>query len=631
MPRARVEQSLLQAFREEFHQDLALVREQWEAYKPTRKTKLSDLAELRRVLHTVKGSTRLLGFSGVPEQVHRLEEMVLEALRKKKKPEEFWDALSDLETSVGRLLGEDEVSTEMEAVQAGPWTGGASVSLSESVSAPTSSPAYSFLLSVDELLMLSERLAEQLQPGSEEATSGAGVPRHQADLLVQRAWALREEARRMTLVPSSELFVGMTELARRTADDRGKTVRVIQQVAPDQLERATVLGLRPALLHLVANAVSHGIEGESGELIFGYRRQATSLEVWVGDRGPGLDTEALEKAVVGGGHMTRTAWQASSREEQLSWLFHPGLSTRSEADLTAGRGMGLSVVAETAERLGGRVVVESSPRGTEFRLLIPAGWNLRTVLKVRSGKQRLAVISSELAGVEATALGQSSGSLAGELAQLLGYPSESGRASPYRLLLNREQATSLAVGVDQLGDFEEILVTPLLGFHGLSPAVIGVTLHHGDPIPVVSLRSLAQAPQTRPLAERMETLPPPDGPLLLVVDDSLTTRSLVTGILRSSGYRVLVAADGEEGLNLARSTPELEGIVSDLQMPVLDGLGFLEALRADPETAALPFVLLTSIDDVATFEKASALGADRCLGKQNFTQELLLKILEELL
>lgn len=622
MERARVEESLLRAFREEFHHDLGIVRKEWQAYKPSRKTRTSDLAELRRVLHTVKGSTRLLGFPGVPEQVHKLEEMVLAALKGKKKPEEFWDGLSDLETAVGVLLGEDEVSTEMEAVpsawrDATPQGNGATRAVT--------SPAYSFLLSIDELLTQSQRLADGLQSGD-----SSGSP-HGAALLVQRAAALREEARRMTLVSSAELFVGMTELARRTAAERGKTVRVIHQVAPDQLERATVLGLRPALLHLIANAVSHGIAGSSGELVFGYRRQATSLEVWVADRGPGLDREALGQAVIAAGYLSESAWRASSREEQLQWLFHPGLSTRPQADLSAGRGMGLAVVAETAERLGGRVVVESSDQGTEFRLLVPAGWNIRTVLKVLSRNRALAVLSSELVGVEATALGLPTGELLGELAELLGYPMASPGSAAYRLLLAREGAPPLAIGVDLLGDFEEVLVTPLGGFQGLTPAVMGVTLHHGNPMPVVSLRALSQDTRPRPAAEVAGLLTAGEGPQLLVVDDSLTTRSLVTGILQANGYRVLVASDGEEGLSLARTTEGLAGIVSDLQMPVLDGLGFLEQLRADPETAALPFVLLTSIDDVATFEKASGLGADRCLGKQNFSQELLLKTLEELL
>jgi two-component system chemotaxis sensor kinase CheA len=620
MDRPQVEASLLSAFREEFHHDLALLRQQWESYKPGRRTKLSDLADVRRILHTIKGSTRLLGFEGLPEQVHELEEMVLAALKKKQKPAAFWDALADLEEAVARCLGDNGHSVEFESeVVSGPG-----------LAVPkTASTAYGFLHSVDELLTLSQALAEEVR------LSGAPGPAHQAGLLVQRAKALRQEARRMTLVASSELFLGLTELARRLAAERGQSVRVVHEVAPDQLEREIVLGLRPALLHLVANAISHGIVESSGVITFTYQRYPTHLLVAVGDHGRGLDREALRQTVVGSGHLSEQSWQASTPSEQLQWLFHPGLSTRAEADLSSGRGMGLAVVAETMQRLGGTVEVKSSDQGTEFRLLVPASWNLRSVLRVRSGQHDFAVLSSELAAVGAPALDGATErnprnrvEVAGELGALLGYQSAH-REGSYRLILDKGDGKSLAIGVDSLGDFEQVLVSPLLGFTGLPAAMVGVTPFQGAPMPVISPRALLDRNLPRSVVASAPAATS-QGPLLLVVDDSLTTRTLVTGILASQGYRVLVASDGQQGLELARSEG-LAGIVSDLQMPVLDGLGFLAKLREDPATSAIPFLLLTSIDDVATFEKASALGADRCLGKQNFSQELLLATLRELL
>lgn len=616
--RSEVQDSLLTAFRQEFQGDLAAIRREWEAYKPSRKTRVSHLPELRRILHTIKGSTRLLGFEGVPERVHALEEMVLEALRKRKKPEAFEDALADLEEEVARYAGLGEVSVELDSSETG------SLSLGVAASAPgQTSPAYSFLLAADELLSLSLDLARAL------LEEGGGARAHQAVFLAERSRALREQARRLALVPSSDLFLGMTELARRTADDHGKTVRVVHHVEPDRLERDVVLGLRPALLHLVANAVIHGVPGSAGELTFGFRRDEAGLVVSVSDNGPGLDRQALGRAVVEGGHLSAEAWEELADGDQLQWLFHPGLSTRSEADLSSGRGMGLAVVAETSERLGGRVEVVSSARGTEFRLLVPANWNLRSVLRVRSGGRDFAVLSSELEAVQASALESAPGKHLGELVELLGYR-DSVAVGAYRLLLRSRRDETVAVGVEHLGEFEEVLVTPLTGFTGLPQALVGVTPFQGLPTPVVSLRSLLEDPALpKPSSTAVRTVRT-SGPLVLVVDDSLTTRSLVSGILQSSGYRVLAAADGKQGLELAR-TEGLAGIVSDLQMPILDGLGFLEKLREEPDTASIPFVLLTSIDDVATFEKASALGADRCLGKQNFSQELLLKTLEELL
>lgn len=616
MERSEVQDSLLAAFRHEFQGDLAVVRREWEAYKPSRKTRVSHLPELRRILHTIKGSTRLLGFEGVPEQVHLLEELVLEALRKRKKPETFLDALADLEEAVARQAGLAEVSVELDSLESSPAVLGAEGP------APISA-AYGFLLAADDLLSLSQELARLL--GEERG----GALAHRAAVVAERSRALRDEARRLALVSSNELFLGMTELARRTAIDNGKTVRVNHQVQPDRLEREVVLSLRPALLHLVGNAVSHGVAGRSGEVTFGFRRDDSGLIVSVADNGPGLDKAALGRAVVAAGHLGAAEWEGLAESEQLQWLFHPGLSTRSEADLSAGRGMGLAVVAETAQRLGGRVEVVSSSLGTEFRMIVPANWNLRTVLRVRTGERDFAVLSSELEAVQASALEEAPGKVLGELGELLGYLG-SGYEGRYRLLIKGDPDGPVAVSVDQLGDFEDVLVTPLAGFSGLPQGLVGVTPYQGSPMPVVSLRFLLEDPALPKRAPRAIRPSRGVGPLVLVVDDSLTTRSLVSGILQSSGYRVLAAADGQEGLDLARSEG-LAAIVSDLQMPILDGLGFLEKLRESADTASLPFVLLTSIDDVATFEKASALGADRCLGKQNFSQELLLKTLEELL
>lgn len=623
MQRSEVEKSLLLAFREEFSRDLEVLRREWERYKPSRKTKPDALPELRRVLHTVKGSTRLLGFTGVPEFVHSLEEKVLEALKKKAKPPELWDDLAELEELVAVFLDDDSKAGEPS------WEGEPSALAvgATSMSRTELSSGYNFLLSVDELLALGEQLIDQLQ--IQGISHSHGSVAHQAAFLVERSKALRQEARRLALLPSNELFVGMTELARRTAADLGKVVSVQHRVQPDHLEREAVTVLRPGLLHLVVNAVAHGIDKEPGVIVLSYERHHDHLLVGVEDNGRGLSLQSLKEAVLRGRYLTEEEWDKLSPAEQLDWVFHPGLSTRDEADMVAGRGIGLAVVAESVSRLGGRVEVESSPQGTKFRLILPMDWNLRSVLWVRSAGHSFAVLSREIVEVEACSLEEASGDSLGELAELLGY-SATVVSADYRLVVEHAEMGRVSIGVDALGEFEEVLVTlPPAGLTGLPEAMYGTAFSQGAPLPVVSLQSLVDRPPSRTLPSRPRSTTRL-GATLLVVDDSITTRTLVTGILESAGFRVLVASDGKQGLELA-TVEKPAAIVSDLQMPIMDGLTFLEKLRGDPDTASLPFILLTSIDDVGTFEKASALGADRCLGKQNFSQELLLKTVRELL
>lgn len=618
----RVQNSLLKAFREEFHTDLAAIRADWTQYSPGQSTNVGDLSDLLRRLHTMKGSTRLLSFDGLPEMIHGLEEFVLEALNRKRKPESFLDRLSDLEEAVAQRLGTSEVSVELDGQMV------TAEHHRQDQGAGELSAAYRVLLDVDELVQIGETLRKDfLSLASAKEGTWLG---HHLELMVEKAKSLREKARQMSLIPSTELFVGLTELVRRLAREQGKKVTVDHQVASDHLERSVVLSLRPALLHLSQNALTHGIPLDSGMIRFGYERRPTELVVTVSDNGSGLPLGALREAVVRGGYLTAEAWDALSSDEQLSWIFHPGLSTKTEADLSSGRGMGMAVVAETVERLGGRIEIDSGAEGTEFRLLIPSHWNLRDVLQVSCGRQQLCVVSRQIQRVESAKLSEVGEGVRylGSLGSLLGY-GETGGGSHYRLLIESSEGKLLAVGVDDIGAFEEVLVTPLDGFENLPSMMVGVTPKGESFVPVVSLKHFSSL-RSESVASRTVSDAPTKAPLLLVVDDSITTRSLVTGILESDGFRVLTAADGQEALDVLK-TESVSLVISDLQMPVLDGLGFLEILRAQPETAHLPFVLLTSIDDVATFEKASGLGADRCLGKQNFTQDLLLRTVKELL
>ena len=619
MKRAQVQSSLLEAFRLEFAQQAASVRRQWEEYTPKGVASPEDLSELRRDLHTIKGSVRLLEFAGLPEQVHLLEELVDGALRSQTKPEQFLERWEDFEESVAQALGE---GTPTAAMTSSTETMAVAPRQREAAGAS----AYGLLLGLDEILGMGEELSERLDDPDhamkENLVETVGS-------LVERLRILREAARKMALVPSYELFSGLSELARRTALESGKQVRVVVRATEDLLEREVVLSLRPALIHLIGNAVSHGVDGASGVLELDYRRVESGIQISVSDRGGGLDLQKLKEAVLRAGHVDEVGWQEMSGHQRQQWIFFPGLSTRGEADLTSGRGMGLAVVAETVQRLSGTVDVESGPQGTTFRLKIPTGWEVRSVLRVSSGGQDFAVLSSELEAVSQANESRINAVWLGELANVLGYPATTSRRL-YSLLINRQGDLFSAVGVDSLGSFDEVLVRPLIGFSGVNRAMIGVTPTRGLPIPVVSLQALVggQEQETPALAPAVAAAP--GGPLLLVVDDSMTTRTLVSGILSSQGYEVLLAQDGQEALELSR-TPGLALVVSDYQMPIVDGLEFLEQFRADPITAKLPFILLTSIDDVATFEKASALGADRCLGKQNFSQDRLLGLVEELL
>ncbi len=623
----RLRTSLLVPFLEEFESELQAISLDWSNYSDSQDDPEQTLLTARRKLHNLKGTTRLLGLQEAPEMVHQLEELVDQARESGRRSRRFLPLLRRLKTVVDKQLSKaaDNEAQEDDALEV------------QSQEAERFSPldsdgfqeVLSFLSTADEVLDLVKKLRTLIsdlnQPMDFQARS-----REVLDLigvLESRSLIARGRARRLSLFDSMEAFAGLEELAFKVAEETHKKVHVHLDVEAGRLPRELVLSIRAALLHLIQNSVSHGLPSSGGELLMRYRREEGCHLFEISDNGTGLPIEKLGEALVSRGVLSRQAWMELEEQERLQWFFRRGVTTKEVADQASGRGIGLSLVGETMERLGGRIDIKTGDGGTSFKLSVPQRWNLRPTLEVWARGQKFLVLLQGLQGVESSLGSTAIQEQSKDLAALLGFH-QGQEHTKYVLKLGSSQDSHL-IGVERVGVMAETLVLPLEGIQNISPAIVGVSVNQGRPVLVVLLEKLTfqgepdAFPQSPQEAERSP-------PVLLVVDDSKTTRSLLLGILQSGGYEVLVAACAEEALQtLAQTSVDL--VVSDYQMPGMDGLQFLEVLRKQPEGSQLGFVLLTSIDDVNTFEKASLLGADRCLGKQNFSEEHLLKTIEELL
>ena len=424
-----------------------------------------------------------------------------------------------------------------------------------------------------------------------------------------------------------------------------------------QADRLVLQALKDPLMHALRNAVCHGIEPPDdrrrlgkdavGRVSLGLEVHGNRLHVVVEDDGRGIDSRAVAAQAVRQRLLTEAEAAAAGPEELNRLVFRPGFSTASKITELAGRGMGLSVVHEAVTRLQGGVELIGLAGGTRLRITVPLSVTAQRLLLVSSGGQSFAVPAHgverlcrvrpndvELVGGRPMLLLESEPTRLQPLTRLLGLADEEPR-DPMPVVVVRSGPRRMAVSVGELLGVRDSLIKDLG-----SPAYRddrwagGILLEDGSVCLVLNPASLfdparpagvtvsAAAPPPRPAATKTRTI--------LVVDDSLTTRTLEKSILEAHGYRVVLALDGMEALARMRdSLPDL--VISDVQMPRLDGFGLLEQIKKDPRLARVPVIIVTSLEKREDQERGLALGADAYVVKRKFDHEELLHTVQQIL
>lgn len=527
------------------------------------------------------------------------------------------------------------------------------------------------------------QLAGEAKPGRETLraieTALAGLAREAADLARRHAVSanalegavsrVRAEAERLALVPAETVLGPLARSLRETAREQGREVDVTMRGLDVPVDRATLQALKDPVLHALRNALSHGHEAPGRREAAGKPAAlAITLEVAlrggrlvvaVSDDGPGPDLAAIETRARERGLLAPE--EQAGPEALLALVFEPGFSTAARVDTLSGRGFGLSVVADAARALQGSVRLEArEPHGARLAMSLPLAAARRSLLLVEAGGATFALPGAaveRLLRVERASLSQALGrtllrlALPGgaeaslpvvALADILGLP---GAAPEPRLtaILLRAGAGRMVLAVEALQDVSTRLVLPMPAFGADPDLVAGTALLPGDrPVLVLDPEGLvARAEGVRMAAA--DAAEPPGGTMadarrsmvratILVVDDSITTRTLEKGILEAAGYRVVVCVDGQDALDRLRAEIEpVDLVLADVEMPRLDGFGLLEALRADARFRRLPTVLMTSRGAAEDVARGLELGADAYLTKQTFDQRALLETIGRLL
>lgn len=481
------------------------------------------------------------------------------------------------------------------------------------------------------------------------------------------AWSLSGAAEQLQrdvwnarMAPADDLYQSFRRMVRDLARDENKEIHFQVQGSGVRADRMVLQALKDPVMHLLRNAISHGIElpgerehqGKPGaaSLTLHLSSRRGRLFVAVDDDGRGVDFDRVAAVARQRGLIPPATDQQPAPQDLAPLLFQPGFSTAPEVNALSGRGMGLSVVYEAVRRLQGNVEVRPKPGpGTAIELSVPLSISTLHLILVACAGQTFGVPTHGIERLCRLPLGQVERVEGKPVARVEGRPvpifslarilqldmataSFAGDFLPVMLLRLGRQVVGLLV--DQFVGQENALIQELgmpCPAHGNISG--GAILGEGSVVVVLNPAGLVES--CTPDAERpsfQSSKPPPLAlaPSILVVDDSITTRSLEKSILEAHGYRVRVATDGLEALQLLRESPA-DMIITDIQMPRLDGFGLLEAVKADAKLCHIPVIIVSSLERVEDQRRGLQLGADAYVTKGRFDQGELLSAIRQIL
>ena len=471
---------------------------------------------------------------------------------------------------------------------------------------------------------------------------------------------IEDEVLGARLLPAAMLLPPLERLVRDLSQRLGKRVRLTMSGTDALLDRKIIDGLRDPLMHMVRNALDHGFETPQlrtqrgkppeGTLLLAVASDGATVTIRLSDDGAGIDTAAVQRRAVAKGLIDADQLLSDARISEL--IFEPGFSTAPTVTETSGRGVGMDVVRENVVQLGGQIAIDSSAGlGMSFTLRLPVQLATSRVLLVRITDTQIAALPTrdlertgrtKMADIAAVG-GSSTVLLSGQavafasLGGLLGASTAPIGESTEYVVLNTGSGERLACAVTALVGAQEVVVKrlpyPLQTAAHLSGAAL---LGSGELVPILNVAALIERHQQSGHAGfvvgRREPAPSASAHRrrILVVDDSVTTRTLERSILESAGFETRTATDGLQALELLK-TFQAELVLSDVEMPHLDGFELTQEIRRDPRTQHIPVILVTSLEKPEHKERGAQSGADAYIVKGEFNQQTLLETIGRLL
>lgn len=476
---------------------------------------------------------------------------------------------------------------------------------------------------------------------------------------------LQDSVRQVRMLPFETILGGFQRMMRDLSRQHNK--EIIFNVIGEQVEldKRVLEAIKNPIMHLLRNAVDHGLEppeerqkagkDPAGYLTLVVAQKGAEIMVTVGDDGRGIDPARVKEAAVKSGRINEADAELMDDQEAMGLIFLPGLSTKDKVTTTSGRGIGMDIVRQNVEGLRGHVTVQSrTGLGTAIQLVVPVSLTTMHCMLARLGQEIYAVpvyaierIIEIIPDDCRTVKGRQIIKLEDQpvtlvrLTDVLERPRSSEENSKNELnelqlaLVLRAGEKMAAFLVDELLSEQELVVKNLGREMARVRNVAGVTLLGTGEVVVIlnpsDLIKSAQAATRRyitPVGDLTEEIGPKAR--ILVVDDSITTRTLEKNILEAAGYQVITATDGQEALELVTQFP-CDLIISDVEMPRMDGFALTETIKSDENLKHLPLILVTSRDAPTDHDRGMQAGADAYIVKGDFDQGELLETIGQLL
>ncbi|MQG95428.1 hybrid sensor histidine kinase/response regulator [Pseudomonas sp. MN1F] len=478
----------------------------------------------------------------------------------------------------------------------------------------------------------------------------------------QRAQLLYDTALACRMRPFADVLTGQSRMVRDLGRSLGKHVQLQIEGEKTQVDRDVLEKLEAPLIHLLRNAVDHGIElperrllagkPEAGTIRLRASHQAGLLILELSDDGAGIDLERLKRNIVERGLSPADTVAQMSEAELLTFLFLPGFSLRDKVTEVSGRGVGLDAVQHMVRDLRGSIELIQLPgQGCRFHLEVPLTLSVVRSLVVEVGgeayafplahiERTLEVAADDIVQIEGRQHFWHEGRHIGLVAasQLLNRSAGQGEASSLRVVVIREREQLYGVAVERLVGERVLVVMPLDPRLGkVQDISAGALLDDGSVVLIIDVEDLLRSVEKLLSTGRLERIERgaqgargASRKRVLVVDDSLTVRELQRKLLSNRGYDVAVAVDGMDGWNALRSET-FDLLITDIDMPRMDGIELVTLVRRDQRLQSLPVMVVSYKDREEDRRRGLDAGADYYLAKASFHDDALLDAVVELI
>ena len=469
-----------------------------------------------------------------------------------------------------------------------------------------------------------------------------------------------EEIKKILMLPFSTLLEAFPKFVRDLSHDRGKDIELVLSEGEIEIDRRILEEMRVVFMHLLRNAIDHGIEKPEVRLrhkksprgkikIVVTSMEGNKVDILLSDDGSGMDMQALKDAAIKRGIISSEDAAKLTDQDIPSIVFQSGVSTSPIITDISGRGLGLAIVREKIEKLGGQIVLETHRHtGTSFRMTLPLTLvtfrgllvtvaNRDFIIPTTNVEKVVRVKRDEIKTVE----NRDTLSLNGmtvpllKLADILELVEKNGDLPVMNVLVLESQGKQIGFVVNEVLNEQEVLIKPLSQPLTRVRNIAGATIFgSGKVVPVLNvpdlMKSATKASVYGPKPGRSEAKGEVIRKSVLVVEDSITSRMLLKNILETSGYLVVTAVDGIDAMTLLK-TEKFDIVISDVDMPRMNGFNLTEKIRGDKKLAELPVVLVTALESREDKERGIDVGANAYIVKSSFDQSNLLEVIRRLI